>query len=396
MSETLVPIVRPALGDDEVNATARVIRSGWITQGPEVLAFEREFATAVGAAHAAAVANCTVALELALRALGVGSVPGRIDEVITVSHSFIATANAIVSAGGVPVFIDVRADDLGMDPELLTGAITKNTRAIVCVHQLGIPCRVLQIVAIARAHGLPVVEDAACAIGSHIDVAGTRERIGKPHGDIACFSFHPRKVVTTGDGGMLTTNDPALDARFRLLRQHAMTISDVQRHSASAIVFEQYSEPAFNYRLTDLQAAVGRPQLQRLAAIVVERRRLAEVYRAALQGHPLLVAPQDPPGALCNWQSYPLMIAPGAKLLGQREIMQRFLDASIATKRGVSNAHQEPAFEKSHGHLKLPVSERVRDNIVLVPLFHGMREDEQQRVIAVCQSLRGQSLRSAS
>ncbi|MBI1949631.1 MAG: DegT/DnrJ/EryC1/StrS family aminotransferase [Deltaproteobacteria bacterium] len=383
----LLPIVRPALGDEEVAASARVIRSGWITQGPEVLAFEGELAAAVGANHAAAVANCTVALELALRALGVGSVKGRVDEVITVSHSFIATANAVVSAGGVPVFVDVRDDDLGLDPTLLEAAITKNTRAILAVHQLGIPCRILEIVALAKKHGLPVVEDAACAIGSEIEVApGQWQRLGRPHGDVACFSFHPRKVVTTGDGGMLTTNDAALDARFRLLRQHAMSISDVKRHSASEIVFEQYLEPAYNFRMTDLQAAVGRPQLARLASIVTERRRLAEVYRAALEQSAVLAPPRDPPGARANWQSYPTRLRAGARL-GQREVMQRFLDAGIATKRGVSNAHQEPAYASSHGQVRLPVSEQLRDACVLLPLFHGMKDEEQQRVLDVVRTL---------
>lgn len=383
----LVPIVRPALGDEEVVASARVIRSGWITQGPEVAAFEAELAAAVGARHATAVANCTVALELALRALGVGTVPGRVDEVITVSHSFVATANAVVAAGGAPVFVDVCEDDLGMDPALLEAAITPNTRAILAVHQLGIPCRILDIASIARRHGLPVVEDAACAIGSEIEASpGQWQRVGRPHGDVACFSFHPRKVVTTGDGGMLSSNDAALDARFRLLRQHAMSISDVKRHAANEIVFEEYTEPAFNFRMTDLQAAVGRPQLARLAAIVAERRRLAEVYRAALELHPVLAPPHDPPHTRCNWQSYPTRLRPGAAR-SQRAVMQRFLDAGIATKRGVSNAHQEPAYRATHGHVRLPVSERLRDQCVLIPLFHGMRDEEQARVLEVLRAL---------
>lgn len=378
----LVPLVRPALGDEEVAASARVIRSGWITQGPEVFAFERELAAALGAGHAAAVANCTVALELALRALGVKAG----DEVITVSHSFVATANAVVAVGAHPVFVDVRADDLGMDPALIEAAITERTRAILCVHQLGLPCRVLDIVAVGKAHGLPVIEDAACAIGSEIYVDGRRERIGGPHGDVAAFSFHPRKVVTTGDGGMLTCGDAALDARFRLLRQHAMSISDVKRHASTEIVFEEYVEPAYNHRLTDLQAAVGRPQLRRLDAIVAERRRLAEVYRRELLEHPLLAPPTDPPHGRSNWQSYPLSIRPGAKP-SQREMMQRLLDDGVATRRGVANAHQEPAYAGSHGQVKLPVSERLRDTTILIPLFHGMTDDEQARVIAALHRL---------
>lgn len=385
----LVPIVRPSLSEVEVEGAARVIRSGWLTQGPEVLAFEKELAAAVGAKHAVAVSNATVALELALR--GVGVKAG--DDVVTVSHSFVATANSIVAVGARPVFVDVRADDYGMDPALIERAITPKTKAILCVHQLGIPCRLLEIVAIGKARGIPVVEDAACAIGSSIDVDGTQQRIGRPHGAVACFSFHPRKVITTGDGGMLTTNDPALDARFRLLRQHAMSISDVKRHSSSEIVFEEYLEPAYNYRLTDLQAAVGRPQLARLDEIVAARRALAATYATALATNSVLAPPSDPPGARCNWQSYPVRMRPfpdGAQPFTQREIMQRFLDAGIATKRGVSNAHQEPAYASSSSvtpSLSLPVSESLRDTSVLLPLFHGMSAEEQGRVIAVADAL---------
>ena len=183
-----------------------MILSGWVTQGPEVAAFEREFAEYVGAPHACAVSNCTTALHLALLAVGVGAG----DEVITVSHSFIATANAIRYCGATPVFVDIEPGTLNMDPALIEPAITERTKAILCVHQLGMPCDLARIVEIGRRRGIPVIEDAACAIGSEILWNGRWEKIGKPHGDIACFSFHPRKVITTGDGGMLTTANPEL------------------------------------------------------------------------------------------------------------------------------------------------------------------------------------------
>jgi len=382
----LVPIVRPSLSESEVDAAARVIRSGWLTQGPEVAAFEREVAAAVGAAHAVAVSNATVGLELALRAVGVKAG----DEVITVSHSFVATANSIVAVGARPVFVDVCEDNWGMDPARIEVAITQKTRAILCVHQVGIPCRINEIVELGLLHGIPVVEDAACAIGSEVEVDGPAgrefQRIGRPLGAVAVFSFHPRKVVTTGDGGMLTTNDPALEARFRLLRQHAMSISDVKRHSSSEIVFEEYLEPAYNYRMTDLQAAVGRPQVARLDAIIEVRRALAAVYQEALKDNRVLAPPHDPAGTRCNWQSFPTRMRAGCGF-SQREIMQRFLEAGIATKRGVSNAHQEPAYALQSTGVSLPVSELLRDTTVLLPLFHGMSEVEQQLVIAVCNAL---------
>ena len=388
-----VPLVRPDLGEAEAEAAARVVRSGWVTQGPEVAAFEAEFAAAVGAEHAVAVSNCTVALQLALTAVGVR--PG--DDVATASHSFIATANAIVAVGARPVFVDVEEDTFGMDPGRLEAALTPRTRAVLCVHQLGIPCDLQGILRLAGARGLPVVEDAACALGSEASWQGRSERIGRPRGAVACFSLHPRKVVTTGDGGVLTTGDAALAAAFRLRRQHAMSIPDTVRHQSQSVVYEEYVEPAFNYRLTDLQAAVGRPQLARLGAIVEERRRLAAVYHQALADHAVLAPPRERPGARANWQSYPARLRAGGAEL-QRDVLQFLLDRGVAGKRGVHNAHQEPAYRSSgaawscgpgacgRDHAagtcpRLATSERLRDTTVLLPLFHGMREDEQAQVL---------------
>jgi len=368
-----IPIVRPMLGDAEVAAAERVIRSGWLTQGPEVAAFEKEFAAAVGAAHAVAVSNCTAALEVCLRALDVGMRPD--DEVITVSHSFIATANACITVGAKPIFVDVQPDTYGMDPELLAKAIGARTKAIMPVHQIGMPCDIAAIVDVAKKHDIPVIEDAACAIGAKVDGA----RIGKPHGKVACFSFHPRKIVTTGDGGMITTNDEELAKRLRLLRQHAMSVPDTVRHHSDKIVFEEYTEPAFNLRMTDLQASVGRPQLARLDDIVKERRRLADRYRHALADHPLLSPPVERRGFESNWQSYALAMKGG----NQVEILQKLVDRGIAAKRGIMNSHQEPAYagQGTWGGGPLPVSEQLRDRSILIPLFHGMTDAEQDEVI---------------
>jgi len=381
-----VPITRPDLGDEEVEAAARVIRSGWVTQGPEVAAFETEFAAAVGAPHAVAVSNCTVALELSLRALGIG--PGA--EVITVSHSFVATANAVVAVGARPVFVDVEPDTYGMDPRRLSAAFTAKTRAVLCVHQLGIPCDVEGILAAAAARGVPVIEDAACAIGSKVRRQGEWIPIGKPLGVVACFSFHPRKVLTTGDGGMITTADPALDRRLRLLRQHGMTVPDTVRHHSDRVSFEQYVEPAFNARLTDLQAAIGRPQLRRLDATVARRRELADRLAAALAENRVLSAPRERPDARGNWQSYPALLRPKCAA-GQVEVLQFLLDRGVACKRGVGNAHQEPAYAGgthwSAGPGGLSVSERLRDHTVLLPLYHAMDDAEMGAVVAALDEL---------
>lgn len=384
----VVPITRPSLGAEEQEGVTRVLASGWLAQGREVSAFEAELAAAVGAPFAVAVSNGTTALELALRALDVG--PG--DDVITVSHSFIATANAVWAVGARPVFVDVEEGTFGMDPTALSAALTGRTRALLAVHQLGYPCALGPVLAFAAARGLPVIEDAACALGSEIQLGTRWERIGRPHGTMACFSFHPRKVITMGEGGAVTTADAKLAARVRSLRQHAMSVPGEARVGEAAIAFESFAEPAFNARLTDLQAAVGRPQLGRLAAIVAERRRLAERYNAALAHHPLLRGVPAPEGTRVNWQSFPVRFDPN--VVSQRALLARFLRAGLSCRRGVANAHQEPAYAGSAravlaaGQTALPVSERLRDTTVLLPLFHGMTAEEEARVVAALDDLR--------
>ncbi|QEH37852.1 UDP-4-amino-4-deoxy-L-arabinose--oxoglutarate aminotransferase [Aquisphaera giovannonii] len=379
-----IPIARPTLGEEEAEAARRAILSGWITQGPEVAAFEEEFAACVGARHACAVSNCTTALHLALHALGVG--PG--DEVVTVSHSYIATANAIRYCGATPVFVDVDPRTYNIDSTLLEAAIGPRTRTIMPVHQMGLPCDLAAILEIADRHGLPVVEDAACAIGSEIRIGDRWERIGRPHGMIACFSFHPRKIITTGDGGMLTTSDPSLDQKFRLLRQHGMSVPDTVRHAARSVIFEEYPIVGFNYRMTDIQAAVGRAQLERLPEILDRRRALAARYAEALSAIPGLIPPACGPAQKPNHQSYPVRVTP-AFPLGRDELMQALLERGISTRRGIMNTHQEPAYADM-GPISLPHSEAARDHVVLLPLFDGMAAEDQAHVIECLHELASQ------
>lgn len=389
----MIPIAQPVIGDEEVAAAAIALRSGWITQGPRVAEFEQAFAQAVGAPYACAVSSCTTALHLALLAVGVK--PG--DEVITVSHSFIATANSIRYCGAIPVFVDIDPATFNIDPAGIEAVLSPRTRAILCVHQMGMPCDLGALLALSHRHGLPLIEDAACAIGSEIHLNNRWERIGKPHGDIACFSFHPRKIITTGDGGMLTTRNPEWDRQFRLWRQHAMDVPDTARHQASAVIFESYPELGFNYRMTDIQAAVGSEQLKRLPVILEQRRQLAERYQELLAEIPGLGLPLEPEWAKSNWQSFCVRLPEGCE---QRQAMQSLLDNGIATRRGIMCAHRELAYPHDSWSCgtnrqecgcalgscqRLRHSEEAQDRTIILPLYPQMTFAQQDQVVMAVQ-----------
>jgi perosamine synthetase len=373
----MIPVARPTLGEEEAAAARRAILSGWVVQGPEVEAFEKEFAAMAGAPRAVACSSGTAALHLALLALNLG--PG--DEVITVSHSFIATANAVRYVGATPVFVDVEADTGNMDLGLVEGAITPRTRAILAVHQLGMPCDLGRLLALAEQHHLALLEDAACAVGSEISLtAGVWEVIGRPRGELATFSFHPRKIITTGDGGMITGRDPQLMERLAKLRTHAMSLSTAERHGAGKVMFEAYPEVGYNYRLSDIQGAVGREQLKRLPRLVAARRALAARYREALSEVPQVALPREPAWARSNWQSFWIILTPECPK-SQVEVMQALLARGIHTRRGVMCAHREPAYQNLPLRQPLPVSEYLQDRGIILPLYPEMTESEQEQVI---------------
>jgi perosamine synthetase len=364
-----VPFTRPFFRGDEGAAVAQAIESGWVSQGPRVRAFEEAFAARVGAADAVATTNCTTALQLALYVSGVG--PG--DEVIVPSLSFIATANAVWQNGATPVFADVDPLTGNIDAATVEPMINHRTKAIMPVHQLGLPADMDPLLALAHGCDLAIVEDAACAIGARY-----RSRPIGSLGPLACFSLHPRKVITTGEGGMIAVNDPAMAERLRKLRQHAMDVSDVARHAARDIVIEGYPERGWNMRMTDMQAALGLTQLELLDEILAERRRQAERYSAAFERMPYLSPPYEPEYAQRTWQSYAVHLSPVAPI-GRTELMRRLLHDGIATRRGVMAIHHEPAYAEVR--VDLPNTDMLASETFMLPLFPGLTDEQQDYVI---------------
>jgi perosamine synthetase len=367
-----VPVARPSFGAAEERAVVDVLRSGWVSQGPRVAEFERRFAEYVGAREAVAVSSCTTALHLALVAAGVR--PG--DDVLCPSLSFIATANAIVYAGANPVFVDIDQHSFNIDPSRIESSITQRTKAILVVHQIGLPCALREISEIASRHGLIVMEDAACAIGSEYE----GKRIGSPYSSMACFSFHPRKIMTTGEGGMITTADSEAAARMRRLRQHGMNVSDLARHSATQVVLESYDEVGYNYRMTDLQAGVGLVQLERLPEMLNRRRALALRYSERLSAIPWLVIPTETDSCRHNFQSYMLRLQSDAPVT-RDQLMRELLSLGVSSRRGIMAIHRELPYRDCGWEERLPATNLVTDTALVLPLFYEMTEEEQDYVI---------------
>ncbi|MBI2765292.1 MAG: DegT/DnrJ/EryC1/StrS family aminotransferase [Chloroflexi bacterium] len=365
----MIPITRPFVREEEAEAAANAVRSGWLSQGARVQEFEAALADYVGAKHAIATSNCTTALHLALLAAGVG--PG--DEVICPSFSFIATANAIVHAGATPVFVDIDAETYNVQPALMEAAITPRTKVLMPVDQIGLAADVPAVLAIARDHGLKVVEDAAPSLGAAVGEA----RVGSL-ADFTCFSFHPRKSITTGEGGMITTADDAAAAKLRRIRSHGASTSDLARHASGTTEIEEYRELGYNYRMTDIQGAIGAVQMGRLEHILGERRRLAARYNALLKGDPRLSTPVVPAGHRHTYQSYCIRLKSPRP---RAAIMADMAAKGIATRRGVMAIHLEPYYRERCPGLRLPVTEAAAAETLLLPLFAEMTEAEQDVVV---------------
>jgi len=367
-----INVMLPWLGEEEAAAVVEVIRSGWVAQGPRVAEFERRFAEHQEAAYAVATSNCTTALHLAVVVAGVG--PG--DDVVVPSFSFIATANAPTYVGARPVFCDVDPDSGNVTADTVAAALTERTRAVIVVDQGGQPVDLGPIRELCDPRGIVVVEDAACGAGSTYH--------GRPvaaGADIAAWSFHPRKLLTTGEGGMVTTTRADWAERARRLREHAMSVSAADRHASTLAPAEEYLEVGFNYRMTDLQAAVGLVQLAKLDTMVARRRELADAYAKAVDEIPGLRLVADPPYGTSNYQSCWVEVADPFPM-DRDALMVHLADQGISARRGIMAAHRQPAYrDRDSVTVPLPVTERLTDHTLILPLFHEMSDSEQARVI---------------
>lgn len=377
-----IPLMRPWLGQEEADAVREVIETGWVSLGPKVAEFERQIAALVGARHAVATTSATAALHLALQTLGLR----RGDEVILPSFTCMANANAVIVAGGVPRFADIERDTYNLDPADVERRIGPATRAIMMVDQIGLPADLDAFRALAERRGLLLVDDAATALGSRY-----KGRYVGGHGVPTCYSFHPRKMITTGEGGMLVTDDEAMAERARVLRSTGASVSDLVRHQAKGAVFQQYFESGYNYRLTDMQAAVGLVQLRKLQAMLDQRTEQARVYGEQLNELDEVRPPHVPPYATHAWSSYCIRLTAAAKVSAE-EVVRRMAARNVSCRRGIAPLHHEPVFAEEMKGLVLPETEAAAVSTLFLPIFPGLTTAQQRQVVeALKQSLRSSS-----
>jgi dTDP-4-amino-4,6-dideoxygalactose transaminase len=378
-----IPITKPLFGDEEREALLKPLETGWVVQGPHVAEFEERFASYVGAPHAAAVSSCTTALHIAVRALGLEAG----DEVIVPSFTWVSTANVAEYEGARPVFCDIDLQTFNLDPSQLEGLVTDKTVGIIPVHLFGLSADLASVLDLAARRGLWVVEDAACAFGT----LWQGEHVGTM-GDAGAFSFHPRKSITTGEGGMLTTKRPELDSLFRSLRDHGASRSDLDRHEASgSFLLSEYPRVGFNYRMTDFQGALGAVQMTRADAILAARRRLAARYDEELAGVEWLRTPVTPEGCVHGYQAYVCLFAPEEPTLANvrelREhrdrVMARLEERGIATRQGTHAAVVQAFYRDKYGYRPedFPGAVLAENLSLALPLFPQMTPAEHERVV---------------
>lgn len=372
-----ISVMRPWLGPEEAEAVRRVLESGWIAQGPRTAEFERAFARAQGVSHGVATSSGTAALHLALVVAGIQ--PG--DDVIVPSFSFLAIANAVTYAGARPVFADVDLITGNATAETLDAVITPRTTAVIGVDQGGTPLDLDPIRELCDRHSLALVEDAAGGVGSTYG-----DRPVGAGADITVWSFDQDAVLTTGEGGMLTTDNPEWAARARRLREHSLDVSAAERHESVPAALERYPEVGFDYRVTDLQAAVGLVQLGKLPEMVRRRRALAQEYQDVLSTVPGLRYVTDPDYGRSNFQSFWIEVLPGFPL-DRDELLAWLVADGISARRGVMASHRQGAYAEHSGRVRpLPVTERLTEHTLVLPVFHTMTAEEHRRVTESLQS----------
>jgi dTDP-4-amino-4,6-dideoxygalactose transaminase len=372
LDESFLPLAKPDISEAEIAEVLDTIRSGWLTYGPKTRRFEAEFARHVGARHAVGVSSCTAGLHLALLALGIG--PG--DEVITTALTFAATANVIVHVGARPVLADVCADDLNVDPSDVERRVTPRTRAIMPIDYGGHPPRLDELRDIARRHGLRIIEDAAPAAGS----AYKGEPIGSLS-DVTVFSFYAIKNLTTGEGGMVTTDDADVAERVAVLRNQGLDNNAWRRYSESGSPFYQLVQPGFNYRMTDIQAALGLGQLSRLVEMNARRAALAARYGELLQAVPVVEVPTVRPEVMTNWHLYVIRLREGCP--PRDRVVDELRRRGIGTAVHYLPVHLHPYYRESFGYRRgdFPVAEREFERLISLPLFPAMTEADVERVV---------------
>lgn len=366
-----IPLARPYTDEAEVAAAAAVIRSGWVSQGVRAAEFEAMVGGYVGARFAIATNSCTSALHLALYLQGVG--PG--DEVICPSFTCFATANAIRHVGALPIFVEIEPRTFNIDPAAVDLAVTPRTRAIMAVHQIGLAADMDPIQEIASRHGLSIVEDAATALGSAY--RGTRVgSLGSP----TAFSFHPRKIITTGEGGMLTTDDEALAERARVVRSHGASVSDLERHKARGTIYAAYPEVGYNYRMTDIQAAVGVEQMKKLPWILARKQEIGHWYNEHLAAVEEVEVPFVPDYAVHSYQSYLITLVRRYKI-DRDALLRRMAARGISCRHGIAPMHWEPYYRQLYPGFRLPITEEVSRTTMFLPIYPSMTETELQYVV---------------